>query len=292
MRTILLGPNGQLGSDIRSANAEMGEFLELIPVSRSMIDLQDVDAASSFLDGLEFDCLVNCSSYHKTDEVEKNATLAFTINAHLPQRLAEICLKKKARFVHFSTDYVFGGGRKRDPFTEDDCKAPLNVYGASKAMGEDLVIMAGANTLILRVASMFGVAGASGKGGNFVETMIRLGREKGQMRVVDDQVMSPTATADVARWLLEILRRETAPGIWNLVNSGAATWYQFAARIVRQADVSADVIPIASRDYPTAAKRPSYSVLDNSKLGSVIGPVRSWQDALDDYLVAKQYRTR
>jgi len=292
MRTILLGPNGQLGTDIRGANTETGEFLRLIPIDRATLDLQDINAASNFLDGLEFDCLVNCSSYHKTDDVEKNATLAFTINAHLPQRLAEISLKKKARFIHLSTDYVFGGGRKRDPFTEDDCKAPLNVYGASKAMGEDLVMMTGADALIVRAASLFGVAGASGKGGNFVESMIRLGREKGQIRVVDDQVMSPTSTADLARWLLQLLRSEAPAGIWNLVNSGTASWCQFAARIVKQAGVSAEVIPITSQDYPTAAKRPSYSVLDNSKLRSAIGPVRSWQDALDDYLVAKQYRTR
>ena len=113
MRTVLLGPNGQLGSDIRAANIEMGEALSIMSVGRSAVDLSDIEAASRFLRGLDFDCLINCSSFHKTDEVERNAQLAFTINAHLVQRLAEICLEKKARLVHISTDYIFGGQRKR-----------------------------------------------------------------------------------------------------------------------------------------------------------------------------------
>lgn len=289
MRTVLLGPNGQLGSDIRAANVEMEEVLSILSVGRSDVDLSDIETASRFLRGLDFDCLINCSSFHKTDDVERNAQLAFTINAHLVQSLAEICLEKKARLVHISTDYVFGGQRKRSPLTESDCKRPVNVYGASKAMGEDLALMAGADVLILRVASLFGVAGASGKGGNFVETIIRLGRDKGMLRVVADQTMSPTATADIARAVINMIGRGVPSGIWNVVNSGAATWYDFAARIIARAQISATVMPVTTSEYPTVAKRPPYCVLDNSKLESAIGPMRSWQDALDAYLFAKAY---
>jgi len=290
MKTILLGPNGQLGTDIRAKNSERGEPIEIRPVDRSVVDLGDLDAAAGFLREQDFDCLINCSSYHKTDEVEKNAQLAFKINAHLVQLLAEICAEKKARFVHVSTDYVFGGQQKREPLTECDARAPINVYGASKAMGEDLAMLTGADVLVLRVASLFGAAGASGKGGNFVETMIRLAREKGTLRVVADQIMSPTATADIADALIKLLADDVSAGIWNVVNTGSATWYDFARRIVERAGIPASVIPISSSEFPTPAKRPPYSVLDNAKLSASIGPMRSWQDALDSYLVAKGHR--
>lgn len=291
MKTILLGPNGQLGSDIRAANQRAGDPFSIVPVDRAAVDLGDVDAAFNFLHGKDFDCLINCSSYHKTDEVEKNAQLAFTINAHLVQKLAEVCADKKARLVHISTDYVFGGQQKRVPLTERDGKFPVNVYGASKGMGEDLALLTGADLLVLRVASLFGVAGASGKGGNFVETMIRFGKEKGALKVVSDQTMSPTATADIAGAIIKMLKAGVPAGIWHVVNSGTATWYEFARRIVERAGVSASVTPITSADFPTPAKRPPYSVLDNKKVSDAIGPMRPWQGALDDYLAAKGYRT-
>lgn len=291
MKTILLGPNGQLGTDIRSANLAKGEPLALQCISRAQLDLADIDAAGRALQELSFDCLINCSSYHKTDEVEKNVQQAMTINAHLVRRLAEVCLAKKARFVHISTDYVFGGQANRSPLNEREGKAPVNVYGATKAMGEDLALLSGADVVILRVASLFGVAGASGKGGNFVETMIRLGRERGHLRVVADQIMSPTATADVAVALLRMLSQGTPGGIWHVVNTGAASWHDFAARIVARSGVKAAVEPIQSRDFPTPAMRPVYSVLDNAKLAAAVGLMRPWQDALDAYLVAKGHRT-
>jgi len=291
MKTILLGPNGQLGSDIYSENLRKGEPLAIRPVDRSVVDLSDLDAASRLLKAQDFECLINCASYHKTDEVEQNAERAFRINAHLVRSLAEICAGKKARLVHISTDYVFGGQRKREPLTELDDKAPVNVYGASKAKGDDLAMLAGADVLILRVASLFGVAGASGKGGNFVETMIRLGRDKGKLNVVADQTMSPTATADVAAAVVRMLRAGVPSGIWNVVNSNSATWFEFARRIIERAGIPASVAPIATADFPTPAKRPPYSVLDNSKIATAIGPIRPWQDALDAYLVAKGHRT-
>jgi dTDP-4-dehydrorhamnose reductase len=292
MKTILLGPDGQLGVDVQAANRRSGEPLSLISVGRSVIDLSDIAAASRFLLGQDFQCLINCSSYHKTDEVEQNAQLAFTINTHLVQKVAEVCLKKNARFIHISTDYVFGGQSMRRPLSEVDCKAPINVYGASKSMGEDLALLTGANVWVLRVASLFGIAGASGKGGNFVETMIRVGKEKGTLRVVSDQMMSPTATKDVSDIIIGMIKRDVAPGIWHAVNSGAATWYEFAKRIIDRTGVMASVTPIATSEFPMAAQRPGYSVLDNSKVCNAVGSIRSWQDALDEYLMAKGHRKK
>ena len=290
MKALLLGPNGQLGTDIRSANDQRGEPIQIQSVGRAQIDLSNVDAAVSALRDLKFDILINCSSYHKTDEVEANAQQAFTINAHLVRRLSDLAAEKHARFFHVSTDYVFGGQQHRLPLSEDAPKAPVNIYGASKAMGEDLALLNGGDTVVVRVASLFGVAGASGKGGNFVETMLRLAKEKGELRVVADQTMSPTSTADIADSIIDMILAKAPPGIWHIVNSGAATWFEFAERIISDANIKARMIPIKTEQFPTPAARPRYSVLDNAKFSKAIHALRPWQDALKDYLVAKGHR--
>ena len=289
MRIVLLGPNGQLGTDIRSHNASKSRSWQIIPIDRQSADLSNIDAACGLLSGIDSDAVINCSSYHKTDDVEKNPALAFALNTHLVRRIADVCVEKKATFIHISTDYVFGGGLQRRPLVESDPKAPVNVYGASKAMGEDLALMTGANMVILRVASLFGVAGASGKGGNFVETILRLGREKGSLSIVNDQIMSPTATADVADVVWKMLISGIEPGIWHVVNSGQASWYEFALRILERAGVKATVSPISSMEFKTTALRPPYSVLDNSKVTAAIGPMRHWTEALESYLAAKNH---
>jgi dTDP-4-dehydrorhamnose reductase len=287
MKALLLGPNGQLGTDIRSANDRRGEPIKIRAVGRDQIDLSNIEAAISSLRDLTFDALINCSSYHKTDEVEGNAQQAFTINAHLVKGLSELAAEKHARFFHVSTDYVFGGQLQHSPLSENAPKAPVNIYGASKAMGEDLALLTNSDTVILRVASLFGVAGASGKGGNFVETMLRLAKERGELRVVADQTMSPTSTFDVADAVIDMLLATAPPGIWHVVNSGAATWFEFAERIISDANVKARVVPIKTEQFPTPAARPRYSALDNEKLSKAIRVMRPWQDALKDYLVAK-----
>lgn len=289
MRVVLLGPNGQLGHDIRHAHEDAGEPFDLVPLARDRLDVAAPGAIERVLDGLDFDALVNCTSYHKTDEVEDNATLGFAVNAHAVQAMARACAARRARLVHVSTDYVFGGDVARArPLREDDPTAPVNVYGASKAMGETLARLACDDVVVLRVASLFGVAGASGKGGNFVETMIRFGREKGALRVVDDQIMSPTATADIARMVVRMLTDGCAPGLYHVVNSGSASWFEFAREIVRCTGIDAAVTPCTSAEYPTRAARPSYSALDNEKLTAAFGSsMPPWRDALERYLRAK-----
>ncbi|ADZ70976.1 dTDP-4-dehydrorhamnose reductase [Polymorphum gilvum] len=284
MKAILLGPNGQLGTDIVRANTALGAPLDLHPLDRQALDLTDFETVRTVLGSADFDVLINCSSYHKTDDVEQNAQLGVTVNAHLVQLLARLCEQRAARFVHVSTDYVFGGQSKRTPLSEDDPTAPVNVYGASKAMGETLATLACARTTVLRVASLFGIAGASGKGGNFVETMIRFGREKGALRVVADQHMSPTSTYDIATTLIDMLKADVEPGIWHVVNSGDATWHAFAEEIIRQTGIAATVEPITSAEFPTPAMRPPYSVLSNAKVAAVVGERRHWTVALRDYL--------
>jgi dTDP-4-dehydrorhamnose reductase len=287
VRILVLGPNGQLGGDLMDAAAADRRF-SATGIGRDAVDVADADALRAFLAAAEFDALVNCTSYHKTDEVEAHADRAMAINAKAPAAMAEICADKRARFLHVSTDYVFGGDAGRaTPLTEADPTAPVNVYGLSKQFGETLVGLTGCDATVFRVASLFGVRGASGKGGNFVETMIRFGREKGALKVVDDQVMSPTATAFIARAILAFLAAGGPAGVYHCVNTGAVSWAGFARRIVERCGIAATVTPCATAEWPTPARRPAYSALDNSKLAGVIGPVEGWEAALDAYLAAK-----
>ena len=290
-RVVLLGPNGQLGSDVRRAYAEHGEPFELLPIGR---DRLDVAAAQALEDHLppRFDVLINCTGYHNTDAAEDNPATAFAVNADAVRAMARACARRQARFLHISTDYVFGGDEGRaTPLPETADKAPVNVYGASKALGETLAAAELEDVLIFRVASLFGVDGARAKGGNFVETMIRVGRERGALRVVDDQIMSPTATQDVAQVVLQAVS-DGHSGIFHVVNSGAASWFDFAQQIVRRAGIDAQVTPCASADYPTRAQRPRYSALDNAKAEAAFGALAPWQEALDRYLRAKGHLAR
>ena len=292
-KVLLLGGNGQLGQDVQRVHGVAGEPFALTVPSRRELDVSSPTDMERQLAARDFEALVNCTGYHKTDEVEDNATLAFAVNAQAVQLMARACAAKNARLLHVSTDYVFGGDRERRiPLTEHDATAPVNVYGASKAMGETLAALETERLVVLRVASLFGVAGASGKGGNFVETMLRVGSESGQLRVVADQFMSPTATADVADVVVQMLRRADASGTYHVVNSGSASWFEFASEIIRQGNVDADVEPCASADWPTRAARPRFSVLDAGKVAALLAPMRPWQEALADYLRVRQVGAR
>ncbi len=288
MKVLLLGPNGQLGSDIRRLHEQEGGPFELIAVARKQLDVAATGMVEKTLAAEDFDVLINCTSYHKTDEVEDNATYAFAVNTHAVQAMARICATKRARLIHISTDYVFGGDVTcTRPLREDDPVAPVNVYGASKAMGETLARLATDDVVILRVASLFGVAGSSGKGGNFVETIIRMGRETRTLRVVDDQIMSPTATADVARVVMKMVHDGCSPGLYHVVNTGAASWFDFARSIIHLARIDADVAPCSTQADPTRAMRPRYSVLDNTRSSISFGEMPTWQSSLEDYLRCK-----
>jgi len=286
MSVLVLGSNGQLGSDLFRANASRKCPLNLVPIERQHLDVSQPENVHDVLRKQEFETLINCASYHETDKVEKNATRAFAINAHAVKAMAEVCQQKHARLIHISTDYVFSG-RQTTPYKETDGAAPVNVYGASKAMGETLACLAHDRVYVLRVASLFGIAGASGKGGNFVETILRIGKDKEELRVVDDITMSPTSSADVAGIILKLIDRDTEPGIYHTVNSGQATWYEFAKDIIHRGGINAEVTPITSDEFPSVAARPAYSVLDNKRMAAIVGDIPHWKEALDRYLHEK-----
>jgi dTDP-4-dehydrorhamnose reductase len=277
MKLLLLGAGGQLGSDLRRTDQS------LAALRRRDVDVTHDATLRRVLRDATFDVLINATAYNRVDDAESHVNEAMRANAHAVRIMAEICAERGKRFVHVSTDYVFNGQRDQ-PYVETNPTAPLSVYGRSKAEGERLALAAHDDVVIFRVASLFGVAGSSGKGGNFVETMIRVGTERGKLRVVHDQIMSPTCTADVASAMLKALDADIAPGIYHLVNQGEASWYDFACRIIEQAGVHAQVEAIPAAEYPTAAQRPAYSVLDACKISAVIGPMPHWTDALSRYL--------
>ena len=283
MRIALFGANGQLGSDLVGLAAQRG--LDLRPVTRARVDA--ADPAASF-DGLEFDVAINCVAVTRVDDCEKDPAPAVAINAHFAGRLAKACAERGARLVQVSTDYVYGGQAQREPLSEDVGRAPVNVYGATKALGEDLAKLEHDDVIVARVASLFGVAGASGKGGNFVETMLKFGKERGRLTVVADQVMSPSASLDAGEAILDLIAAKAPASDYHVVNSGVASWCDFAQAIIAKAGVAAEVVPIPTSQFPTPARRPPYSALSNAKLVAEIGrPMVDWSTALDRYLAAK-----
>jgi dTDP-4-dehydrorhamnose reductase len=290
-RVLLLGSNGQLGFDIRR-RVSVWKDLDLLTFTRADLDIAEIDRIGHVLGTVDFDVLINTTGYHKTDEVESHSQRAVLVNAHAPLRLAEVCAAKKARLIQISTDYVFGGQTKRKPLTECDPPAPLNVYGATKLIGEALSLSSAAEVLVCRLSSLFGTAGASGKGGNFVETMIRIAKERGVLRVVNDQFMVPTATSDVAEAILRLISARAPAGIYHVVGTGQASWFDFACEIVGRAGLGKVLVEaVPTSQMPTPARRPAYSVLSNGKLSQTLGwAMPNWRDALDRYLIAKGYK--
>ncbi len=288
-RIALFGANGQLGQDLSAIAASRG--LNLIALQRPQFDATDLAGLDAALADLDFDVAINSVAVTRVDDCEKDAGPAVAINADFAQALARTCARKTARLVQVSTDYVFGGQASRQPLDEDAAPAPINVYGQTKLQGETLARQAHDDVIVARVASLFGVAGASGKGGNFVETMIRFGRERGALKVVADQMMSPTGSWDAAEAILDLIRVEAPAGLYHVVNSGAASWHEFAEAIIDRAGVAATVSPIPTSEFPTPARRPPYSVLAKAKVEKALGrSMPAWQDALDRYLTAKGHR--
>lgn len=286
MKVLILGTNGQLGKDLfKLINVEF-KNATIIPCNRHQLDLTDLLRLEKTLAEKDFDVLINCTGYTLVDNAEKQTDLTFLINAYAVEKLAQICDAKQAKFIHVSTDYVFGGNTLNLPITENHHPAPLNVYGHSKLLGEQLALTYCSNTFILRTASLYGVHASKTKG-NFVETMLRLGKERTELKVIADQYMSPTHSADLAEMIVKAIEANISPGIYHAVNSGQASWYEFACAIMNEAKLNCKIAPISASEYPLPAKRPSYSVLDNTKLSQLIGPIPSWQEALEGYFKLK-----
>jgi dTDP-4-dehydrorhamnose reductase len=283
-RYVLLGASGQLGFDLLRASGPPGET---IPLTHADLDVLDAGRVQATLRELRPTHVINTVAYNLVDRAEDDRETAFAVNAEAVGTLAETCEALGAALAHFSTDYVFDG-RQRTPYRETDPPRPLSVYGESKLAGERLAQARCSRTFVFRVCGLFGVRRSAGKGGtNFVETMLRLAREGRAIRVVADQVLTPSYTVDLARKAWQVLRAD-APGLYHLTNAGETSWYEFARAVFRLAGVEADVSPVSAAEYGARAARPPYSVLDHAALRAIgLDDLRPWPDALAAYLAER-----
>jgi dTDP-4-dehydrorhamnose reductase len=283
-RYLIIGAGGQLGHDlVKTFDGATGEIVAL---THGDIEVCDHEKARAVTVEYGATHVIDLAAFHKTDECEEEIEKAFRVNCFAAANLASICAEIDAVMVYVSTDYVFNG-KKATPWAESDPTGPINVYGMSKRAGESMVEAHARKFLILRVSGLYGAAGASGKGGNFVETMIRLAKEGKEIKVVDDQVLSPTYTRDLAEKIWEILKTD-AYGTYHCTNSGACSWYEFAREIFRQTGLNPKVGPQSTKESGTKAARPAYSVLGNFRLKETgIREMRPWRVALSDYLFEK-----
>ena len=276
-QVIVTGASGQLGQELLVAvDPSSNPDFDFIFLSREVLSLDDSQSIRALFETHRPAYCINCAAYTAVDKAESEKETAFRINGDAVGDLAAICKEFNTRLLHISTDYVFDG-QSAIPLKEQDPTGPLNVYGASKLRGEQLALERQPDTVILRTSWVY-----SEFGNNFVRTMMRLMKEKESIRVVADQVGSPTYAADLAAVILKIVEGSSfIPGIYHYSNEGAISWYQFALTIKELTRSSCRVEPIPTAQYPTPARRPHYSLLDKTLIRRIYGiQVPDWKDSL------------
>lgn len=290
MKVVLIGATGQLGADlVRAFSGQPG--IELVPLTHDDIEIQDYESTDRVLTKIAPAVVINTAAYHNVDTCEADPAPAFAVNAYAVYRLALTCKRRRAALLHISTDYVFGGDlARRRPYSESDPPHPINAYGISKLAGEHFVRYVLDRYWIVRTSGLYGLARPSGKKENFVELMLRLAKEDRDIRVVNDQTLSPTYTLDLAYAITQVVQTRHY-GIFHITNSGSCTWYEFAGRIFGLVGLEPHLTPTTTAEFGAVALRPAYSVLANNALIQAgIEPLRSWRHALKAYLVARSDR--
>lgn len=263
MKKILItGAKGQLGKSIHKLSSHYPEF-SFMYTDETELNISQEQEVTAFFNQHAFDAVINCAAYNDVDQAEKNFELAKTINAFGPAFLAQTAKRNKCRFIHVSSDYVFNGKGHR-PYQEEDSCQPTSAYGKSKLLGEDMVSQVNEKAMIIRTSWLF-----SEFGNNFLKTMLKYGQERDELRVVFDQIGTPTYATDLARAILEILSNEVNgedQSLYHFSNEGVASWYDFATEIMKAAKIDCKVSAIESHEYPLPAKRPYYSVMNKAKI--------------------------
>jgi len=279
---MIIGASGQLGSDLCKIFAKE----EVIPITHKDLDITDRKKVFEIINKTKPDIVINTAAYHKVDECEDNPEKSFLVNATGAYYVAQASKENEAVCVFISTDYIFDG-RKKSPYIETDCPTPLNVYGTSKVAGEQLVRMTCPKHFIIRTTGLYGLAASQQKGGNFVDKMIQLSQIRDEVRVVNDQILTPTYTVDLSNKMAELSRTQHY-GTYHLTNSGYCSWYEFTKKIFKLVGIQTKLSPTTSEEFKTRAKRPSYSVLENHNLKKIgLEDLRPWQAALKSYLQEK-----
>jgi dTDP-4-dehydrorhamnose reductase len=282
MRVLITGSNGQLGSEIKELASEY-EKLQCVFKDLPELDICDAEVLNTFIIDQHINAVINCAGYTAVDkaEEEEEALIAQKVNSEGVLNLANALKKVDGKLIHISTDYVFDGNHSQ-PYKETDPVSPVGVYGETKRAGELAVLNSSIDAIVIRTSWLY-----SGYGNNFVKTMLRLGNDKESIQVVSDQIGTPTYAKDLAKTCLNILSDAGSTNIskkgslYHYSNEGVTSWYDFASAIMEISNIDCQVIPIETKDYPTQARRPIYSVLDKSKIKSdfkVIIP--HWRDSL------------
>lgn len=286
-KLLVIGANGQLGQDILK---EFKHSFNVIPSYHNNLDITDFKKVKHILKQIRPQIIINTAAYHKVDEIESNLQKAFLVNAIAPQNIAKVANEINSTVVHISTDYVFGQDiNRKKPYHENNRPGPINSYGLTKLAGEHMIKMYASKYFIIRTCGLFGTSGFSQKGENFVERMINLGRTKHEIRVVKDQILSPTYIVNFAQ-NLHLLLKTNNFGVYHMVSEGSCSWWRFTKELFELLRIKKTPIPVDSNFFKTVAKRPKYSVLENSNLKKLnLNKMNHWKINLKSYLLEKNY---
>jgi len=280
MRVAVIGANGQLGADLMTACTARGvHAVGLTHADVELVNPESIDAA------LDAEVIINTAAMHNVEACERDPAQAFAINALGARNLAQAAERRRAVLVHVSTDYVFDGNQ-RHPYVETDVPRPLNAYGVSKLAGEHFVTTLATKHFVVRTSGLYGANPSRAKVGglNFVRLMLKLAKEKGRVKVVTDEIVTPTYTVDLAEQILD-LAETMSYGTYHATSGGSCSWNEFAREIFRCAAPQTIVDDATAADFPRPVARPLYSVLDNAALrGLAIDRMADWRDALGRYL--------
>jgi dTDP-4-dehydrorhamnose reductase len=284
MKVLITGSNGQLGSEIKELVSEF-ENLECIFKDLPELDICDIDMLTTIIINQHINAVINCAAYTSVDQSEENPEIAEQVNVKGVLNLVNALEKVNGKLIHISTDYVFDGNHSQ-PYKESDSVSPIGVYGETKRAGELAVLNSSIDAIVIRTSWLY-----SYYGNNFVKTMLRLGNEKESINVVFDQIGTPTYAKDLAKTCMNILSDAGSTNIskkgslYHFSNEGVTSWYDFATAIMEISNIDCKVVPIETKDYPTQAIRPLYSVLDNYKIKSDFKvTIHNWRDSLANCL--------
>jgi dTDP-4-dehydrorhamnose reductase len=275
VRALVTGGGGQLASDLSE------QLDDAVALSRTELDITDDDAVAKAFDDAEPRVVFNCAAFHNVDVCETEEDRSFEVNARAVKRIAQRCEQAGATLVHLSTNYVFDG-RRPEPYAEDDRPNPRSIYALSKLAGEYAALAYCSRAIVARSAGLYGRHGSASKGGNFVTRMIGRAREQGQLRMVADQRLNPTFTADLAAGVIEAVEKD-ARGVFHITGSGECSWHEFTVEIMRLAEIDVPIEPVETTGG--TVDRPLNGVLARPHTDAAgLTPLRSWRDALADYL--------
>ncbi len=284
MRILITGSKGQLGSEF----VEIFKNENLKALSHSELDISDFERVRKFIKDFKPEILINTAAYHLVDECEEYPEKAFLLNSIAVRNLAILSSEFDFLLVHFSTDYVFDG-KKGSPYNEDDSPFPLSVYALSKLCGEIFIKNLCKKFYIVRTCGLYGVKGKASKGGNFIERILRKWEEGKELRIVSDQIVTPTYTKELAEKVKMLILKGAPSGLYHMTNEGECSWFEFSKKVFELMGIQAEIKPVSSKELNLKAKRPKYSVLDNRNIRLVgIPDFRQWSEALREYLKERE----